>query len=85
MKKKSAGNGVVIKSLGKSSGNIDPVKLRAVIRRIQADMVIDLTKRTGPIRVEDTASGSGAISFAFGNAASAAKPRAKAKRVRAAG
>ena len=33
MKRKSAGNGVVIKSLGKTSGNIDPVKLRAVIRR----------------------------------------------------
>lgn len=85
MKKKSAGNGVVIKSLGKSSGNIDPVKLRAVIRRIQADMVIDVTKRTGPIRVEDTASGSGAIRFSFGSAASVPKPRAKAKRVRAAG
>lgn len=85
MKKKSAGHGVVIKSLGKSSGNIDPVKLRAVIRRLQADMVIDVTKRTAPIRVEDTASGSGAISFAFGHAAPAAKPRPKAKRVRAAG
>jgi len=78
MKKKSASNGVVIKSLGKTSGNIDPAKLRAVIRRLQADMSFDVNEKIGPIRIEDTASGSGAIRFAFGKPAPAkARPPAK--------
>ncbi len=66
MNKKSAGNGVVIKSLGKTSGNIDPVKLRAVIRRLQADMSFSVDEPVGPIRVEDTATGSGKIRLVFG-------------------
>jgi len=78
MKKKSANNGVVIKPLGKTSGNIDPAKLRAVIRRLQADMPFAVNKKIGPIRVEDTASGSGAIRFAFGTPGTVAKPTAKA-------
>ena len=85
MKKKSASNGVVIKSLGKTSGNIDPVKLRAVIRRLQADMVIDLSKKMRPIGVKDTASGSGAIRFSFGNRPVASKDKTQPTRARASG
>jgi hypothetical protein len=73
MKKKSAANGVVIKSLGKTSGNIDSVKLRSVIRELQAAPTP--AAKAGPIRIEDTASGSGAIRFSFADGATA--PRRK--------
>ena len=78
MKKKSASNGVVIKSLGKTSGNIDTVKLRAVIRRLQADRLVDADAKVRPIRIEDTATGSGKIQLVFGSPRPGKKAKPKA-------
>jgi hypothetical protein len=83
MKKKTAANPVVIKSLGKTTGNIDPVKLRAVIRELQATRVP--TQKAGPIRIQDTASGSGQIRLTFGDHRPGGKAKAKADRARSAG
>ncbi|WP_324318454.1 hypothetical protein [Arenimonas sp.] len=78
MKKKPATNPVVIKSLGKYSGNIDTAKLRAVIREIRASSPLE--KKSGPLRIEDTASGSGHIGFAFGESKAHGKTKSSRKR-----
>jgi len=84
MKNRTASNGVVIKSLGKASGNIDPVKLRAVIRRLQADRPVAADEKVRPIRIQDTATGSGKIQLVFGAPRSGKKAKAKpASRARA--
>ena len=79
MKKKTASDGVVIKGPYKTSGNIDPVKLRAVIRRLQAATPFDANKKVKPIRVQDTATGSGMIRLVFGSPRTTGKAKAKSR------
>lgn len=79
MKKPATRHGVVIKSPGKTSGNIDQAKLRAVIRRLQAGVTYDANEKVKPIRVQDTATGSGMIRLVFGTPRTGRKAKAKAR------
>ncbi|WP_242112027.1 hypothetical protein [Luteimonas aquatica] len=60
MARKSATGKVVIKHLGKRSGNLSAPALRRIVREARSRVPV---KKGGDLKVRDTATGSGHIGF----------------------
>jgi len=65
MKKHASAAKVVIKTLGKSSGNVSSVALSQVVRDARGKYTV---KKGSSLEIGDTATGSGHISFLKGKA-----------------